>query len=330
MAVTIKDVANLAGVSTATVSYVINSTRFVSETAKEKVVKAMAELRYSPNTVARSLRVRSSKIVGMVVPQISNPSFTDVIHGVEKVLRNNGYKLLISETGEDPRAEVDIVRVFNSMFVDGVIIFASGKQPTVLDSALREGSYPTVFLDRRLKGVKGDVITVNNEASTCEGVDLLLSKGHTRVALLVGPPHHSTTQDRIKGYRLAHKKHGIKVRPGLICHGDYGLESGLRLGGEVLDEHAPNGLFAASADMTLGALLAAKQRNLRIPDQFAIVGCHDSAWANATEPPLTMVWQPSIRQGELGAELLLKRIANPVDDFEIVYLPAELNVRESV
>jgi Transcriptional regulators len=329
MAVTIKDVANLAGVSTATVSYVINNTRFVSETAREKVRNAMAELKYSPNTVARSLRVGSSKLVGMVVPQISNPSFTDAIHGVEKVLRKNGYRLLISESGEDSRTEVDIVKVFNSMFVDGVIIFASGKQPAALESALREASYPTVFLDRRLKGVKKDVITVNNEAATREGVSLLLSKGHNRVALLVGPPQHSTTQDRIKGYKLAHKEHGVRVRPGLICHGDYGLESGLRLGGEVLDEHAPNGFFAASADMTLGALLAAKQRNLRIPDQLGIVGCHDSAWANATEPPLTMVWQPSIKQGELGAELLLKRIANPTDDFEIVFLPTQLTIRES-
>lgn len=330
MAVTIKDVANLAGVSTATVSYVINGNRFVSETASEKVRKAMAELKYSPNTVARSLRVGRSKIVGMVVPQISNPSFTDAIHGVEKVLRKNGYKLLISEANEDARAEVNIVKVFNSMFVDGVIIFPSGKQPAALKSALQEGTYPTVFLDRRLEEINRDVIAVDNFSATREGIRLFLEKGRCRIALLLGPPQHSTTQDRINGYNLAHKDFGVKICPSLIRHGDYGLESGKRLGGEIMDKHAPDGLFAASADMTLGAYLAAKQRKLRIPDQLAMVGCHDSAWALATDPPLTMVSQPSKKLGELGAKLLLKRIATPVNEFETIYLATQLNVRESL
>lgn len=329
MAVTIKDVANRAGVSTATVSYVINNTRFVSEAASQKVRKALAELKYSPNTVARSLRVRSTKIIGMVVPQISNPSFTDAIHGVEKVLRKNGYKLLINEADEDWRAEVSIIKVFNSMFVDGVIIFASGKQPAMLKSALQGGSYPTVFLDRRLGDVKGDVIAVDNVTATREGVGLLLERGCSRVALLVGPTHHSTAQDRIKGYKQALKEHGVKMRPGLVCHGDYGLESGRRLGGEVIDKYAADGLFAASADMSLGAFLAAKQRKLRIPDQLAMIGCHDSAWALATDPPLTMVSQPSSQLGELGAELLLKRIAAPGGEFETIFLPTQLNLRES-
>ncbi len=329
MAVTIKDVANRAGVSTATVSYVINNTRFVSETAREKVRKAMAELEYSPNTLARSLRVRSSKIVGMVVPQISNHSFTDAIHGVEKVLRQNGYNLLISETGEDWHAEVSIIKVFNSMFVDGVIIIASGKHQDLLKSALKGGKYPTVFLDRRLDRIKGDLVTLDNFKSTCEAVSLLLAKGLTRIALLVGPPQHSTTKDRVKGYKQAHKNYGVKVCPELIRYGDFGLDSGRQLGGELLDSCSPQGFFAASADMTLGVVLAAKQRHLGIGSELAIIGCHDSAWAHATEPPLTMVSQPSSELGELAAEMLLKRLASPSKKYETVYLPTCLHVRGS-
>lgn len=329
MGSTIKDVASLAGVSIATVSYVVNNTRAVSDATREKVERAMASLAYSPNTLARSLRVGSSRTVGMIVPQIANQSMTDAIHGVEKVLRENGYNLLISESGEDGIREMKAIKVFNSMFVDGVIIIASGKQQGMLKRELEAGGYPVVFLDRRLREIKGDVVTLNNIKSTREATALFLAKGRTRIGLLVGPEQHSTTKDRIKGYRQAHKDHGLRVDADLVRHGDFGLESGKELGGELLDARAVDAIFAASADMTLGVLLAMRERGVKIPGQVAIIGCHDSAWADATEPPLSMVSQPSIELGRLSAEILLRRLESPGGKFETIYLPTKLHVRGS-
>jgi LacI family transcriptional regulator len=330
MGVTIKDVASRAGVSTATVSYVINNSRFVVETTREKVERAMAELAYSPNTLARSLRVRRSKTIGMVVPQISNPSFTDSIHGVEKVLQANGYNLLISESGEDWSCEIKLIKVFNAMFVDGVIIMASGKQQGQLKEALKGGGYPTVFLDRSLKEIKGDVVTLDNFRSTMEATRLLIERGRTRIALLVGPAQHSTTQDRIKGYRQAHRDCGLDVDSALIRHGDYGLDSGKAMAGELLGGCRPDAFFAASADMTLGAFIEARAMKLNIPKDLSIIGCHDSAWANVTDPPLSMISQPSSELGRLAAELLLKRIAAPGGPCKCICLPTQLTIRGSL
>ncbi len=330
MGVTIKDVASRAGVSTATVSYVINNTRFVSEDKREKVERAMAELKYSPNTVARSLRVRHSRTIGMVVPQISNQSITDAIRGVEKVLQENGYNLLISESGDDWRCEIKLIKVFTSMFVDGVIITASGKQQEQLRDALDSGGCPTVFLDRSLKEIDGDVVTLDNVRSTMEATRLLIERGRRRIALLLGPSQHSTTRDRLKGYRLAHRDCGLRPDPALVRYGDYGLDSGRALGGELLDAKRPDAFFLASADMTLGVLLEARERKLAIPGDVSIIGCHDSAWADATDPSLSMVSQPSIELGRIAAELLLKRIKAPGRAFEKIYLPTRLNIRGSI
>ncbi len=330
MGATIKDVASLAGVSTATVSYVINNTRFVAETKREKVMRAMAELQYSPNTLARSLRVRHSKTIGMVVPQISNQSIIDAVQGVETVLQGNGYNLLISESGDDSHCEIKLVKVFNAMFVDGVIITASGKQQRLLKDALSGGGYPTVFLDRSLREIKGDVVTLDNVRSTMEATRLFLERGRRRIALLLGPAQHSTTRDRIKDYRLAHKDFGLRATPSLIRYGDYGLESGRALSRELLETKKPDAFFAASADMTLGAFVEVKAKKLRIPKDISIIGCHDFAWADVTDPPLTMISQPSSYLGRISAELLLKRIRSPEREFEAIYLPTRLNVRGSV
>lgn len=330
MGVTMKDVASRAGVSTATVSYVINDTRFVAAATREKVVRAMAELNYSPNTLARSLRVRRSKTIGMVVPQISNPSFTDAIHGVEKVLQDNGYNLLISESGEDGDCEIKLIKVFNAMFVDGVIIMASGKQQPKLAEALKAGGYPAVFLDRSLKKLRGDIVTLDNRRSTMEATRLLLERGRRRIGLLLGPGQHSTTQDRIKGYTQAHRDAGVPVDPDLVRHGDYSLESGKALGKELLESRRPDAFFAASADMTLGVFMEAKAAKRGIPEELSIIGCHDSAWAAVTDPPLSMIDQPSSELGRLAAELLLKRIGAPGGDFERIFLPARITVRGSI
>ncbi len=325
---TIKDVARLAGVSTATVSYVINNTRFVSEETRAKVDKAMEMLEYAPSALARGLRMRRTKTVGLIVPQLSNQYFTNAAHGIEEVLQRNGYSLIISKSGEDWEVEKKLVEVFTSLLVDGLIMVPCSERKNDLQKVLR-GKYPIVFLDRRPTGFEGDVVALDNRSATREAVSLFAKAGHRKIALLVGVEWYSTTADRIAGYRQALADAGIGFDSGLIRHGDYSLESGLALAEDVFRKRKPTALLAASSDMTLGAFRKAREMGLKIPDQLAIIGCDDMPWANAIDPPLSMIWQPSVELGGRAAELLLKRIATPSEERETIFLPTRLNVRNS-
>ncbi len=328
MAVTIKDVAKLAGVSTATVSYVINATRDVPKATQDKVRRAMRQLHYLPSAVARSLRARRSRSIGLIVPQIDNQFFTNVAHGIEAVLQKNRYSLVIGESGDDLKKERELIRTFNSMLIDGLIIIACGARHESLKKVI-PGDYPVVFVDRRPSGFKGDVVALDNFTSTYNGIALLLDHGYLRIAMVLGPKWYSTTKDRIAGYVKAHEDHGVSVDAGLFRHGSYTVETGVCYGEELLKNQAPSAIFCVSSLMTLGIFLKAKEMRLRIPEQIALIGCEDAVWATATEPSLTMISQPSIEMGKKSAELILKRIACPTTIFETIFLPTKLTVRGS-
>ncbi len=325
---TIKDVANLAGVSTATVSYVINGTQKITDETRERVEKAMRELKYRPSALARSLRVRRTKTIGLLVPHLSNQFFTEAAHGIEEVLQRNGYSVIISESGDAPQNENRLLQVCASLLVDGLSLVPCNPKLNYVKKAL-SGRHPTVFLDRRPIDVDCDAVVLDNSNATYEAVSLLIRMGHERIAMLLGADWYSTTHDRMRGFKKALKEAGLKLDPNLVRHGDYGLESGIALTHEVLTSRKPSAIFAASAYMTLGAFLKTREMRLRIPDQVAIIGCDDQAWANATEPALSMIHQPSSEMGKRAAELLLKRIEHPTEKYETVYLPTKLRVRGS-
>lgn len=328
MAVTIKDVAKLAGVSTATVSYVINATRDVPKGTQDKVRRAMRQLEYLPSVVARSLRARRSRSIGLIVPQIDNQYFTNVAHGIEDVLQKNGYSLVISESGDDLLRERKLIQTFNSMMIDGLIIVACGARQHGLKKVI-SSDYPTVFADRRPTGYTGDVIALDNFTSTYNAVAMLLDKGHSQIAMIMGEKHYSTTKDRTLGYVKAHEERGLPVDFDLFRHGDYTVEAGLAFSADLLSVHAPTAIFCVSSLLTLGAFVKAKELGLAIPGQVALVGCEDTDWALATEPTLTMIFQPSIEMGKKSAELILKRIAHPTDQFETCFLPTRMMLRGS-
>lgn len=328
MPATIKDVARLAGVSTATVSYVVNNTRYVSDEMRVKVHQAMDELGYYPSALARGLRMRRTRTVGLIIPSLSNPSYTGAAHGVEEVMQKNGYSLIISESGDNPQNERRLIQVYNSLLVDGLILAPCDHRHSELKDVLR-GTYPTVFLDRRLQGFQGDSVTLDNFTSTRDAARLLLEMGRRRIAMLLGPEWYSTTRDRLEGYRKAHEEAGVPVDESLIRFGDFELDSGLVLSEELYRNRKPDAVFAASSGMTLGAFLKAKELGMGIPEQIAIIGCDDLAWASATEPPLTMIFQPTAAMGQKSAELLLRRIENATDEFETIFLPTKLSVRGS-
>ena len=212
--------------------------------------------------------------------------------------------------------------------MDGLILAPCDHRHSELKNAL-QGNYPIVFLDRRLRGFQGDAVTLDNFTATRDASRLLLDMGRRRIAMLLGPKWYSTTRDRLEGYRKAHEEAGAPVDEALIRFGDFELDSGLALSDDLYRNHKPDAVFAASSGMTLGAFLKAKETGLKIPDQIAVIGCSDLAWAGATDPPLTMIFQPMTAMGQKSAELLLRRIENATDEFETIFLPTKINIRGS-
>ncbi len=324
---TIKDVAKAAGVSIATVSYVVNDTHSVSDATRRRVMDAISQLEYRPSALARNLRTQRTRTIGLIMPELSNRSFTVAAHGIEETLQQNGYSLLISESNEDPATEEKLIEVYNSLQVDGLIVAASGHRQHRFAEIIR--GTPTVFIDRRPTGFAGDMVLINSRRSTYEATSHLLRKGHTRIGLLLGLKRFSTTQDRIRGYKEALAEAGIPFDRDLIRNGGFGAQSGMALCEELVRDEQVTALFTASSPMTLGAFKKIQEMGLSIPKDVAIIGSDDLDWATATNPPLSMVFQPVAEMGRAAAKLLINRIAEPTEQFQTLFLSCELRLRES-
>lgn len=331
MAARIKDVASLAGVSTATVSHVINNTRYVSDEVKRKVHEAMKQLNYSPNTVARSLRSRKSNIIGLIVPvkenDNSNQFFMTVANGIESVLKKHGYHLILSNSGESYAEELERIHMFNNQWIDGLII-----APTTRDQAYQErvfGDYPVVYIDRKPEQPQGDCVLVNGYEGTYHAVKALLGKGHTRIGFLSGKLNITSVEERLAGYEKALKEHGIEPDPALIKTGASKWQSGYEVTRELMANGNATALFVANNVMCMGAVKFLREKGIRIPDQIALICFDDFEWTGVIDPPLSVIRQPAIELGEKAAEILLSRIENPNRKFKEYRLPAQLIVRES-
>ena len=330
----IKDVAKLAKVSTATVSHVINETRYVSETTKIKVYQAMKELDYQPNLMAKGLRSRKSKIIGLIVPMLysdtSNFFFMSIANGIESYLKKEGYNLILSNSHEDFEQEVEQIKLFNSKVIDGLIVAPTGKDFAEYESVLSK-DYPVVFIDRKPEGFTGDVVLADSQQGTFEGIKQLLEKGHKKIGFISGFLGITTSDDRVLGYKKAFAEHNIDVNPSLIKEGEPSLPTGYELAKQLVEEENITALFIANNIMTMGALKYLNENNIKVPDEVAIIGFDDYDWMKITAPPLAVVKQPSFEIGEHAVNLLLKRIEEQNgDEKEEIILPTEFVVRESI
>lgn len=308
MNASIKDVAKIAGVSTATVSHTINNTRFVSEDIRKRVTAAMEQLGYQPNLVARSLRRQESKTIGLMIPDISNFVYTRVAEGVEVKLREHGYHVILSNSHDKLSVEAEMIKVYNSLLLDGLIMIPALGEHSYLHKALR-GNYPVVFVDRRPKGFEGDCIMLDNMKSTYDVMKMFIAKGHRRIGLITGDPQLSTTSERIQGYKNALREHTIVVDESLIKKGSFSHGSGYDLTRDAVKEGKATALFFASDMMTIGALAFLQEQKIRIPQDVALISCNNFKWTEITQPSLSVVEQPSYEEGQKAAEVLLSRIA---------------------
>ncbi|MDN4074948.1 LacI family DNA-binding transcriptional regulator [Fictibacillus terranigra] len=327
---TLKEVAQLANVSTATVSNVINETKYVSDSVKKNVYSAMNALNYVPNTVAKSLRVQESNLIGLIISDISNPFFSHVVRGIEDNLTEFGYNVLLCNTDSDVEKEKKYLKVLLGKRVDGLIVSSSGNADGYLEE-LGNLDVPVVFLNRYPDPLLSDIVATNNIKGAYTATEHLIQHGYKRIGMITGPQSISTGRDRLIGYKQALDKHLLPIDERLIKEGDFKAESGNRLTKELIkQDFKPDALLISNNFMTLGAYHAIKELGIRVPEDLAIIGYDDPDWAAVSNPSLTAVKQPAYDQGVQAANLICERIKRK-DQFKPreIYLDPSLIVRES-
>jgi len=326
---TIREVAERAGVSYATVSHVINNTRVVSPETRQRVLAAMAELNYRPNALARSLRQGKTNTLGLVLPDSANPFFAEISRSIEDKAFNKGYSVFLCNTELDTERELFYVDVLSKKQVDGIIFVAAGDQTDSLDFLVREGM-PVVMIDRNVPNVQVDAVLPDHRLGGFLATQHLLKLGHTRIACIAGPSSITPSAERITGYRNALEQANIPYDEKLVIRGDYHAQSGMDITSSILMmDPRPTAVFALNDLMALGALRAAAEAGCSVPKDLAVVGYDNLELSQYTNPPLTTIAQPKKEIGVQAVNLLVERIAQKNRPPSRVVLPPELIVRRS-
>ena len=325
----IKDVALHAGVSVTTVSHVVNGTRFVSEVVRQRVEAAVRELDYVPSAVARSLKHNTTHTFGMVIPNNSNPYFAEIIRGVEDRCFAAGYNVILCNSNDDPERQAAYLRVLAEKRIDGLIFVVTGSD-AVVRATLGGINTPLVLLDREVSGVSGDLVEVNHVLGSQMATRHLLELGHPRVACISGPPGLSPSSQRRAGWKDALEKAGVERTESDLARGDFTARGGyLAMQALLKRRPRPTAVFACNDLMAFGALTAAREAGIAVPQQLSIVGFDDIDLAAFSAPPLTTVAQPKKQIGTVAADLLLDRVSNARTDNRQMILDPELRVRAS-
>lgn len=329
---TIRDVAARAGVSVATVSHVVNASRTVSPDTKARVLSAIAELRYRPHGIARSLRRSKTGTIGVIISDITNPFFADLVRGIEHAIQilDAQINYILSNTDEDSHKERLALDVLLEKRVDGLIIApAGGNQSYLSDMANRR--IPMIFVDRMLARVEADTVLVNNLAATRRILDHVIGLGHRRIALLKATLHANSIEERVAGYRQAMAEHEVGFDPALVHESPSTIADACAAGSRILAATPrPDAVFCTNNFMTLGMVRAVHAAGLRCPEDIAIAGFDDFPWADSFNPQLTTIAQPSYAMGEEAVRLLIDRMSKKRTGPAIsVTLGADLVIRQS-
>jgi LacI family transcriptional regulator len=328
---TIVEVAKRAGVSVGTVSNVIRGNARVGREFRERVEEAIRELDYHPNEIARSLRVNQTYILGLVLPDITNPFFPEIIRGAEDKALERRYLLVTANTDEQIEREQRIVSALHSRRVDGILLAsAPGKDNRHIRRVIDAG-IPVVCLDRSPVGVKVDAVLLDNIRGGQDCVRHLLRSGYRNIAIITGPLELQIARERLRGYENAVREAGLKVSRDLILEGDFREESGHRLAKELLlRRFRPQAIFVCNGVMTLGVLQAFEELGVRYPEDVALATFDDLAGDHSFYPRLTVLAQPGYQIGARGATLLIDRIEGKMTGKPVeIRMPASLIVRNS-
>ncbi|GCF08464.1 LacI family DNA-binding transcriptional regulator [Dictyobacter arantiisoli] len=327
--VTMKDVANLAGVSMATVSRVLNNSSKVDAEMTENVQAAISQLKYQPNRVARTLAGSRSTLLGLLVTDLQNPFFMELMRGVEEVAQKHGYLLIIGNTMENVHREEQYLEILAAESVAGAIVVPTQEQAHSLD-ILKIRNIPIVTVDRRIQDSSIDTVLIDNVAAAHEATTHLLATGHRRIGIITGPSSTMTANERLSGYEQALQEAGIAPALELQQRGPYREESGEQLTHQLLTVDPPiDALLTANNQLTIGALRALYTQQKRIPEDIAIVGFDEVGWTTSHLITITTVTQPAYELGRIATERLFHHIKYPDAPAQEIILKYQLIVRES-
>jgi LacI family transcriptional regulator len=327
---TIVDVASLAGVSTSTVSHVLNDTRHVEPDTKERVISAVRATGYRRDVLARSMRRARTDSIGLVVSDAGEPAFADMVHGVEEAAAQNGLSLLLANSAEDPARERAAVEALLDRRVDGLIIARAAGSSGRLLARIREDKKPLVLLDR-LADLDVDQVGVNNQSAMAALVGHLAARGHQRILLISGDLRVSSLRERYDGFHAAMLDQGLEVPASLLCEGTVTAASTFDRVRTLLtpSKDRPTAILACSTLLAAGALRAMQHEGLQVPGSMAFATFDGFTYSDLFEPQITTVRQPAFRLGESAVGLLLRRIEDPNAPTEILRLESEIEFRRS-
>lgn len=326
----ITDVARRANVSTATVSRVINNNGSVKPLLRARVLRAIEELDYEPSGIARNMRNQSKRTIGLIIADVQNPFFTDMVRAIEETAYEHQYTVLLGSSANQVRREQLYLNLLVQERVAGVVVVPLATDPGVYQF---RRTLPMVFLDRAVPGVNADAVLLDNHRGGAMAAEHLLSFGHEHIGLVSAPLAHGAVDERQEGFRSALERAGLRHDPALSQWGnDIKEAGGFNATLELLAlKPRPTALFAVNNVRTLGMLRAISAAGLRVPDDVSVIGFDDSPWLSLLSPPLTTIGQPVYEMANEAVRLLMRRIGKNSDSPQVVTRMAPtLVVRESV
>lgn len=328
---TLKNIASEAKVSIKTVSRVVNNDPKVSKSTV-KIIQEIIEMRgYKPNLIARGLRKRKTNTIGFIVPDIGNPSFTEIVKGCTDVFNKNDYYVFLSSSENNPQKEIEIIQDLMSMLIEGIILVPSITVGRDL-SFFSKIKCPIVILDREIDGLDKDRVILNNKKGACSATRLLIENENKKIVILGGLKLAKTSQKRFEGFKKAMSERNL-FSEDLAFWGDFSIDSGYLMMKEAFNKFKKDigAVFAGNDLIALGAINAIKEYGLKIPEDISLIGFDDMFFSAYLNPPLTTVHVPFNKEGAMAAKMLLKKMANPEDkNVTRIIIDTNIVIRESV
>lgn len=329
MAASIKDVAREAGVSIATVSRVLNDVDVVNEDTKKKVLEAIKKLGYRPNIVARSLKTQRTKTIGILVPDISNQFYPEIVRGTEDVANIYDYNIMLCNSDSDLEKEKEYLRVLKEKMVDGVLYMSSSLEPEILN-LINELELATVLIESRDEKGELPSVTIDNKAAAYDATKHLIDCGNKNIAYI---GTHKNAQNawimRYFGYEEALKESGLEVKEDFLYFGDLKAQTGYEAVDKILEKGDIDAIFCASDEIAMGAINALREKGISVPEDIDVIGFNDIYVASMFYPRLTTISQPMYDMGSVAMRMLIKVINHKKLDQKHFVLPYILVERDS-
>jgi LacI family transcriptional regulator len=327
-----KEIARIAGVSLGTVSHVLNGSAGVREPLRKRVMDAVDALGYQPSQLARGLRRDKTNMIGMIIPDVTNPFFPAVVRGAEDVAFESGYRLVLCNTDNDHAKEIVHLNELRTYLPSGLIVIPSNfSDLTVQAESYRRSGTAVVCVDRLPRDWNGDTVTADNEHGSYEATSYVLRQGHKRVAIITGPRHLTNAQQRLKGFKRALHENKLHVGPEYVQETTFDQHGGHAKTVLLLRMiPRPTVIFAGNDMIAFGALLAFREAGLRCPEDISLIGFDNLDLAEMTSPPLSSVSQPGYQMGSTAARILVDRVRGDNGPAKHVIIETALKIRDSV